>query len=508
MPICRFRRRLGSVISLTGVISGVWTAGLHTIIASPTDADAPPPEKQMELTIPAGYGSGYIQYSSNLVDWIPWAAFSSCSTNLIHTISTAAAGSTSRVGFYRVLTAVLSIPDNYVYIPPGRFLIGSPPTEIDRGFDEDQHVATVHRGFWISRTEVTIRQWLEVMPRFPSSLFEGRHPDSAANYISWQDAMEFCRLLTLRDTATGRIPPGSGYRLPTETEWEYAARAGTDTRYSFGDDPNYQHLGQYGWYATNSAGHIHPVGQLPPNPWGLFDVHGNVFEWCLDPDTPYPGSTRILYHRKIYRGGSYYCPGRILRSADRSHNGNPDIRDSLNGLRLVIGYHPDSLRTVEVMSPPTTDLHWGADQTEASLTLRTASSGGTIQYRILSPNRGEPFTSYAAPLVFTDAATLETRVIKPAAVVSDPLVVVLERTPPPEFRAIDADFLILTTADPASRIQVRELPNGSWLDYPHGQLLIQSSGWAARCRHPDKLTSRTVQFDAPHSIRGADSPDD
>jgi formylglycine-generating enzyme required for sulfatase activity len=495
MSIPRFGHRLGSVISLA-VISGV-CAGWCAIIASPIDARVIPDEDQIELTIPAGHGSGYIQYSTNLVDWNPWAAFSACSSNLIHTASV---GSSSGSGFYRVLSADLPIPDGFVYIPPGRFLIGSPPTEIDRGADEDQHLATVHRGFWISRTEVTVRQWLEVSSRFHATLFEGRHPDSAANYISWQDAMDFCRSLTIRDAAAGRIPLGSGYRLPTETEWEYAARAGTETRYFYGDDPHYQYLGRYGWYATNSAGTIHPVGQLPANPWGLYDVHGNVFEWCLDPDTPYPGSTRILYHVKMFRGGSYYCPGRVLRSADRSHNGNAEIRDSLNGLRVVIGYHPDSLRSVEVMSPAASTLQWGTDHIEVSVILSTESRGATIQYRMLFPKRSELFTSYTEPLVFTDAARLETRIIKPGAVVSDAQVVVLERAEPPEHILVDARHLIFTTTDPAAHIEVRELPNGSWMSYAPGQLLVWGSPLAARCRHQDKLTSRTVELGYPSVV--------
>jgi hypothetical protein len=309
--------------------------------------------------------------------------------------------------------------------------------------------------------------------------------------------MDYCRLLTLRDIAAGRIPAGSSYRLPTETEWEYAARAGTTTRYSFGDDPEHVSLARCGWYATNAGGRIHPVGELTPNPWGLYDVHGNVFEWCLDPDTPYPGSTRILYHSRMFRGGSYYCPPRVLRSADRSHVGNEITRDSLNGLRLVIGYSPDSLRTVDVMPQPVSVLDWSPDHTEATLNLTSAAQGATIQYRMLFPNRSDLFINYAAPIRVTDAAKFEARVIKPATVVSDYLVIILERAEPPQFSVVDDHFLVLFSADPAAVIEIRQPSDGEWSSYGSDQLLPRNSAWLARCRHSDKLTSRVASSDDP-----------
>jgi formylglycine-generating enzyme required for sulfatase activity len=454
-----------------------------------------PDEHRIRLTVSSGSQGGYLLLSSNLVDWVPWAAFPPGLTNLSHTASTAPSADPIPVSYFKVLPETVPVPDGFVFIPPGQFLMGSPETEIDRNIDENQHPATVHRGFWISRTEITIRRFLQVVPAFPTNLFQGRNPESAANFVSWQDAVEFCRRLTLTDTAAGRIPVGSSYRLPTETEWEYAARAGTTTRYFFGDDPDYTLVGYFGWYGTNAGGRIHPVGELPPNQWGLYDVHGNLFEWCLDPHTPYPGSSLLYFRRKIYRGGSFYCPARVLRSADRSHNGNLDYRDSLVGFRPVIGYHPDSLRTIEEMAPPILTLDWSTDHQEARLTLTGSSSVGTIEIRTLFPIYSGTFFPYQQPLLLTNRVSMEARVVKPATVVSELLIIKLERASPPINTIVDENHVTLSTIEPDTQIQFRELPNGPWLLYPEGLFLNRDNTWTARSWHPDKFTSAEMQFD-------------
>jgi len=133
------------------------------------------------------------------------------------------------------------------------------------------------------------------------------------------------------------LPAGCVYRLPTEAEWEYACRAGTETFWSFGDDPS--DLTEHCWWGFGDAeGHPHPVGRKRPNPWGLYDMHGNVFEYCLDRLVPYPGGQPIAYLEvRVSRGGSYYCPACVLRCADRSHAQLPDYRSRLHGFRVVLG---------------------------------------------------------------------------------------------------------------------------------------------------------------------------
>jgi len=132
--------------------------------------------------------------------------------------------------------------------------------------------------------------------------------------VSWYDATAYCDALTQRERAAGRIATNRVYRLPTEAEWEYACRGWTSTRFSYGDDPGYTNLTNCAWYDGNSGRTTHPVGQKLPNPWGLYDMHGNVWEWCLDwwsdslpggialdPQGPATGSDRVL-RGGVWRG--------------------------------------------------------------------------------------------------------------------------------------------------------------------------------------------------------------
>ena len=157
-------------------------------------------------------------------------------------------------------------------------------------------------------------------------------------YISWLDASLFCEHLTSYEREAGRLSANQTYRLPTEAEWEYACRAGTTTAYSFGDDKS--SLGDYAWYSENSRGNLNEVATKKPNPWGLFDMHGNVFEWCEDwhegslsggndPKGPSAGSDRV------FRGGNWYYDGPSdCRSAYRSYY-RPTDRNATLGFRIV-----------------------------------------------------------------------------------------------------------------------------------------------------------------------------
>jgi formylglycine-generating enzyme required for sulfatase activity len=236
-----------------------------------------------------------------------------------------------------------------VFIPPGTFRMGSPATDVDRDVDEGPQTAvTISRGFWMGGYEVTQGEYLALMGTNPSSFQGLSYPVEA---VSWNDATRYCEVLTQRDRGSGWIPPNSVYRLPSEAEWEYACRAWTSTRFSYGNDPDYTNLTDYAWYGANSGGMTHPVGQKLPNPWGLYDMHGNVYEWCQDWYGRYPGGIAIdptgpaTGSNRVIRGGYFGAYARHCRSALRfsSNPANwdpwfspwPDW-DSFIGFRVVL----------------------------------------------------------------------------------------------------------------------------------------------------------------------------
>ena len=200
---------------------------------------------------------------------------------------------------------------------------------------------TLTKPFGLGKTEVTQGQWKSVMG---TELCNGQKyvkagKDCPATYVSWDDATEFCQKLTAIERNAGKLSADEEYRLPTEAEWEYACRAGTETAFSFGDDES--KLGEYAWFDGNTAGeqYAHTVGTKKPNPWGLHDMHGNVLEWCsnwydgtlpggADPVGPEEGSLRVS------RGGSWVHDPGECRSADR-YSLVPSKRDYGLGFRVA-----------------------------------------------------------------------------------------------------------------------------------------------------------------------------
>jgi formylglycine-generating enzyme required for sulfatase activity len=247
---------------------------------------------------------------------------------------------TNAAAFFRL--AMRSPSDRLVWIPPGIFTMGSPTNEVDRSDNEGPQTAVaISRGFWMGKYEVTQGEYEAVMGSNPSH-FTG-NPNRPVEQVSWDDATNYCGQLAQRERAAGRILINSVYRLPTEAEWEYACRAGTTTRFSYGDDPGYTNLTNYAWYDGNSGGTTHPVGQKLPNSWGLHDMHGNVWEWCQDWRGPYPGGIVIdpqgpaTGEYRVLRSGGWgiYGLARGCRSADRGL-GYPDTWVSYVGFRVVL----------------------------------------------------------------------------------------------------------------------------------------------------------------------------
>ena len=233
-----------------------------------------------------------------------------------------------------------SIGMKLVLIPKGTFMMGSPESEEGRQKDETQHEVTISKDYYLGVYEVTQAQYEKVMGKNPS-YFQGpkvgnENADLPVENVSWDDTVEFCKKLSdlPEEKKAGRL-----YRLPTEAEWEYACRAGSKTAYAFDDEEGL--LPEYGWFKRNSSDRTHTVGLLEPNAWGLYDMHGNVWEWCSDwygaypngavsdPVGPLKGSFRVL------RGGCWIVEAALCQSAGRRCN-FPSGSGSYYGFRVAL----------------------------------------------------------------------------------------------------------------------------------------------------------------------------
>ena len=223
-----------------------------------------------------------------------------------------------------------SIGMELAYIPAGIFSMGSPDTERGHQADENLHEVTISRSFRMSTKEVTQAQWLKIMPNNRSN-FHGEH--LPVEKVSWREAVAFCEKLSELE--------GHKYRLPTEAEWEYACRAGAEGPFSGGES-----LDSLGWYQRNSGRRSHEPGLKIPNAWGLYDMHGNVSEWCLDyyqaeypedavidPMGPAEGGSRVI------RGGSWGYFDKAGRSGARS-SAPESYQFIQTGFRVVVELSP------------------------------------------------------------------------------------------------------------------------------------------------------------------------
>ncbi len=236
-----------------------------------------------------------------------------------------------------------SLGMEFVLIPAGTFMMGSPMSETARKNNETLHEVTITKPFYMQTTEVTLGQWREIMGKRLFGRQRGS-PDEPVVKVSWFDCNDFISKLNRRGEGT--------YRLPTEAEWEYACRAGTTTAYFWGDEEDCSRA-MYGNNPRKSeeciptvesmglaAGKPAPVKSYGPNPWGLYDMHGNVWEWCEDWFGVYPeGSVKDPAGpndgiRRVRRGGSWYKYGRYCRSANRNM-GHPSVRLQTTGFRVV-----------------------------------------------------------------------------------------------------------------------------------------------------------------------------
>ncbi|MEC8243615.1 MAG: SUMF1/EgtB/PvdO family nonheme iron enzyme [Verrucomicrobiota bacterium] len=257
-----------------------------------------------------------------------------------------------------------------IFCPPGTFMMGSPTTEAGRNGDETQHPVTLSHGFYLGKYEVTQSQYQTIMNGNSAGLnadpsnFKGSNPP--VERVSWNDIQVFLAQLNAIEQTAGRLPNGWKYVLPTEAQWEYACRAGMTTAYSWGNDINSSRA-NYNWDGGSNDGNdfkqTRDVGMYDPNPWGFFDMHGNVWEWVhdwkanyftdaqTDPEGPASGSSRVQ------RGGSWSNGEPGLRSARRNYCA-PGLRNGLLGFRVGFqAIQPDGANPEIILTGATAVTH-------------------------------------------------------------------------------------------------------------------------------------------------------
>lgn len=237
-----------------------------------------------------------------------------------------------------------SLGMEFVLIPSGTFIMGSPADETSRDKGETAHRVSISRPFYMQTTEITLGQWRAIMGKRLFGRRKGTDNMPVAK-VSWYDCRDFLKKLNARNE--GR------YRLPTEAEWEYACRAGSSTAFSWGNKPDCRKamFGNNSLKSTDCLDYVRaskglavdspaPVKSYPPNAWGLYDMHGNVWEWCQDWIGPYPKRKVVdpsgpeSGPGKVRRGGSWFKHGYACRSANRTY-GHAPARYRTTGFRLV-----------------------------------------------------------------------------------------------------------------------------------------------------------------------------
>ncbi len=240
-------------------------------------------------------------------------------------------------GDLQIIMLPRDVPLEMLWIPPGHFMMGRYPGEQDSLDSEmPQHEVTIAEGFWIGKYEITQAQWKAVMGNNPSDFKGDNRP---VEQVSWNDICSSDGYLE----KLNEVNAGHKFRLPSEAEWEYAYRAGTTTRFYWGDDPDYTEINDYAWNADNSDEKIHDVGLKLPNAWGLHDMAGNAWEWCEDywhinyDGAPNDGSAWVdnpWDMLRLLRGGSWRGNPSRCRAANHG-DFDPDGRDRSIGFRVV-----------------------------------------------------------------------------------------------------------------------------------------------------------------------------
>jgi formylglycine-generating enzyme required for sulfatase activity len=317
---------------------------------------------QLTLSLTGAVGTVYsVQYATGLSPTDLWVERTLLQAQGASNVWSDPSGPTSAQRFYRAVSVPAPADTNLVFIQPGTFRMGSPSNEVLRSSDELQHIVTISRGFWMGKLLVTQGDYLAVVGDDPSSFTTNDYLGNPipldrtrpVEQVSWFDASNYCALLTQQELGAGLIPTNYAYRLPTEAEWEYAARAGTTTAFYLGTG---LHSGQANfdgrWEYDSVSGRIAnrngiflgtttSVGAYAPNAWGLRDMIGNVYEWCQDWYGAYPVGTAVdprgpaVGSYRVFRGGSWHYEARYCRPAYRGCAFPAQLDESF-GFRVVL----------------------------------------------------------------------------------------------------------------------------------------------------------------------------
>jgi formylglycine-generating enzyme required for sulfatase activity len=314
---------------------------------------------QPAITLTGTTGTVYsIQYATDLSPTNHWTDRTLVQVQGTSFTWTDPSTPTSNHRFYRAISVPAPTDTNLVFIQPATFTMGSPTNEAERGTDETQHFVTISRGFWMDKHLVTQGDYLAVVGSNPS-YFTSAHgysddPTRPVETVSWNDATNYCALRTQQEQAAALIPTNYVYRLPTESEWEYADRASTTTAFYLGSslysgqanfDGHWGYDSMVGTIYNPSGFHpsmTTPVGSYAANPWGLYDMIGNVEEWCqdwygtyptgsvTDPQGPAAGSIRVI------RGGFWSIDAQLCRSAVRGGIDPTSTHANTIGIRVLL----------------------------------------------------------------------------------------------------------------------------------------------------------------------------
>jgi formylglycine-generating enzyme required for sulfatase activity len=350
-----------ALISALG--AALWLAAPRAPAQSPPALSVQVSNGYARLSLTGVVGSACtIQYCAGLSQTNNWQLL----TNLMPLPSSpylvADASPATATRFYRAFAQQVItnlVPTNLVWILPISFVMGSPTSEMERGTDETQHTVTLTKGFYMGKYQVTQGDYQSLIGSNPSYYKPANGYSQDLNRpveeVSWADAVNYCEELTTQQQLGGQIPAGWTYRLPTESEWEYACRAGRATAFNFGSAirggmanfyDNWEYDASVGssYVANPTVPYLNrttTVGSYPPNDWGLYDMHGNVMEWCQDWYGTYPtggvtdprGPTLGSY--RVVRGGCALVGGRYCRSAYRLYYA-PSYTNYVVGFRVVL----------------------------------------------------------------------------------------------------------------------------------------------------------------------------